>query len=218
MRRRVFARLALAAVAALGLGADRPSDVRGIRHWSYPEFTRVAIELSRPTRASLDRLGADARAGRPERLYLDLADLWVGHHLDAPIPVGDGLLRGIRVGQFKSDTARVVIDLAALRPAPDPHADESAPRADRRVRDARPAGAARAAARGRRAAQPRARTEPAGGASAGHAPRADGGGGRGARRQRPRRARPGRAAREGRHARRGARARAAAQRRAASAW
>jgi N-acetylmuramoyl-L-alanine amidase len=98
-------------VALLGLGADRPSDVRGIRHWSYPEFTRVAIELSRPTRASLDRLGADARAGRPERLYLDLADLWVGHHLDAPIPVGDGLLRGIRVGQFTSDTARVVIDL-----------------------------------------------------------------------------------------------------------
>lgn len=111
MRRRWLARLALVAVAACGLGADRPSDVRGIRHWSYPEFTRVAIELSRPTAARLDRLGADPSAGRPERLYLDLADLWVGHHLDAPIPVADGLLRGIRVGQFTSDTARVVIDL-----------------------------------------------------------------------------------------------------------
>jgi N-acetylmuramoyl-L-alanine amidase len=82
-----------------------------VRHWSYPEFTRVAIELTRPTEARLERLGADAEAGRPERLYLDLAGLWVGHHLDAPIPVGDGLLRGIRVGQFKSDMARVVIDL-----------------------------------------------------------------------------------------------------------
>jgi N-acetylmuramoyl-L-alanine amidase len=109
--RRLLARLALAAVAVLLLGADRPSDVRGIRHWSYPEFTRVAIELTRPTQARLDRLGADAKAGRPERLYLDLSGLWVGHHLDAPIPVGDGLLRGIRVGQFTSDTARVVIDL-----------------------------------------------------------------------------------------------------------
>ena len=111
MRRRWLARLALALVAACGLGADRPSDVRGVRHWSYPQFTRVAIELSRPTKARLDRLAADPGAGRPERLYLDLADLWVGHHLDAPIPVGDGLLRGIRVGQFTSDTARVVIDL-----------------------------------------------------------------------------------------------------------
>jgi N-acetylmuramoyl-L-alanine amidase len=109
--RRLGSRLALAALAALLLGADRPSDVRGIRHWSYPEFTRVAIELTRPTQARIDRLGADLAAGRPERLYLDLAGLWVGHHLDAPIPVGDGLLRGIRVGQFKSDTARVVIDL-----------------------------------------------------------------------------------------------------------
>jgi N-acetylmuramoyl-L-alanine amidase len=111
MRRRVLLRLLLVAASALALGADRPSDVRGIRHWSYPQFTRVAIELARPTEARIDRLGADARAGRPERLYLDLAGLWVGHHLDAPIPVGDGLLRGIRVGQFTRDTARVVIDL-----------------------------------------------------------------------------------------------------------
>jgi N-acetylmuramoyl-L-alanine amidase len=109
--KRLLARLALVAVAALALGADRPSDVRSVRHWSYPEFTRVAIELARPTEARIDRLGADPGAGRPERLYLDLSGLWVGHHLDAPIPVGDGLLRGIRVGQFTSDTARVVIDL-----------------------------------------------------------------------------------------------------------
>jgi N-acetylmuramoyl-L-alanine amidase len=111
VKRRLAPRLALAALAALALGADRESDVRGIRHWSYPEFTRVAIELTRPTRARIDRLAADPAAGRPERLYLDLAGLWVGHHLDAPIPVGDGLLRGIRVGQFESRTARVVIDL-----------------------------------------------------------------------------------------------------------
>jgi N-acetylmuramoyl-L-alanine amidase len=109
--RRILSRLALVAVAALALGADRPSDVRGIRHWSYPEFTRVAIELTRPTQASIKRLAADPAADRPERLYLDLGGLWVGHHLDAPIPVGDGLLRGIRVGQFESRTARVVIDL-----------------------------------------------------------------------------------------------------------
>jgi N-acetylmuramoyl-L-alanine amidase len=111
VKRRFAHRVAVAALAALALGADRESDVRGIRHWSYPEFTRVAIELTRPTQARIDRLAADAAAGRPERLYLDLANLWVGHHLDAPIPVGDGLLRGIRVGQFERDTARVVIDL-----------------------------------------------------------------------------------------------------------
>jgi N-acetylmuramoyl-L-alanine amidase len=109
--RRIARAFALAVVAALALGADRPADVHRIRTWSYPEFTRVAIELTRPTEARVDRLGADATAGRPERLYLDLSGLWVGHHFDAPMPVGDGLLRGIRVGQFTSDTTRVVIDL-----------------------------------------------------------------------------------------------------------
>ena len=101
----------LVAFAATGVAAERAPDVRAIRHWSYPDFTRVAIELNRPAQVRVDRLGADSRAGRPERLYLDLGGLWVGHHLDDPIPVGDGLLRGIRAGQFTSDTARVVIDL-----------------------------------------------------------------------------------------------------------
>jgi N-acetylmuramoyl-L-alanine amidase len=103
--------VALGALAALLLGADRPPEVRGIRHWSYPEFTRVAIQLVHPTETEVRRLAPDPGANRPERLYLDLPRIWVGHHLDAPIPVGDGLLRGVRVGQFTSDTARVVIDL-----------------------------------------------------------------------------------------------------------
>jgi N-acetylmuramoyl-L-alanine amidase len=109
--RRALRLCLLTALAAASLGADRESDVRAIRHWSYPDFTRVAIELTRPTQARIDRLGADHQSGRPERLYLDLSGLWVGHHLDQPIPVGDGLLRGIRAGQFTSNTARVVIDL-----------------------------------------------------------------------------------------------------------
>jgi N-acetylmuramoyl-L-alanine amidase len=112
--RRARRRLGLAALgvaASLLLGAERPPELFRIDHWSYPDFTRVAIEIARPSAAQLKRLPADASAGRPERLYLDLPGLWVGHHLDAPIPVGDGLLRGVRVGQFTSDTTRVVIDL-----------------------------------------------------------------------------------------------------------
>jgi N-acetylmuramoyl-L-alanine amidase len=125
-RRRVLPRLLLAVLAASLVGADRPSDVRGVQHWSYPEFTRVVIELARPVRTEVERLPADAAAGRPERLYLDLPRIWVGRHLDAPIPVSDGLLRGVRVGQFQSDTARVVIDLQRyhrhrLRTLTNPH-------------------------------------------------------------------------------------------------
>jgi N-acetylmuramoyl-L-alanine amidase len=111
MKGRGLHRLALLAAVALSIGADRPSDIRGIQHWSYPDFTRVSVEVSRPGQVRVDRLAADPASGRPERLYLDLGGLWVGHHLDEPIPIGDGLLRGVRIGQYKSDTARVVIDL-----------------------------------------------------------------------------------------------------------
>jgi hypothetical protein len=109
--------LALASGAALAQepAADAHADrtkVLGVRHWSYPSYTRVVIELTGPVEARLQRLPADAAAGRPERLYFDLPGVWVGHEWDTPKPVEDGLLAAIRLGQFESGAARAVIDLA----------------------------------------------------------------------------------------------------------
>lgn len=97
------------------LGADRPpglADVRDVRHWSYESYTRVVVELSGPSaRTEVKRLAADRRAGRPERIYLDLPNVWVGTRYADPIPVGDGLLRGIRLGQNRPTASRLVVDL-----------------------------------------------------------------------------------------------------------
>jgi N-acetylmuramoyl-L-alanine amidase len=87
------------------------SEVRAIRHWSYPGFSRVWIELSRPAVPRVNRLGADPKAGRPERLYLDLEGVWIGREHTEAIHVGDGLLEGVRLGQNTPTTTRVVIDL-----------------------------------------------------------------------------------------------------------
>jgi N-acetylmuramoyl-L-alanine amidase len=106
--------LALAGASALLLGADRPAglgDVVAIRHWSYPDYTRVVVELSQPVRTVLRELPADLGAGKPARLYLDLAGVWVGRRFQEGLPVGDGLLQGVRVGQNTLSTARLVIDL-----------------------------------------------------------------------------------------------------------
>ncbi len=94
--------------------AERPRDmgeVRAVRHWSYPGFSRVWIELSRPAVPRVNHLGADPKAGRPERLYLDLEGVWIGRDHSEPIRVGDGLLEGVRLGQNTPSTTRVVIDL-----------------------------------------------------------------------------------------------------------
>ena len=102
--------LAPGMLRAQGDALARPGVV-AVRHWSYPTYTRVVLELEAPVSTSIERLPADAAANRPERLYVDLPGVWVGHDWDTPVPVGDGLLEGIRLGQFKSDRARLVLDL-----------------------------------------------------------------------------------------------------------
>ena len=109
-----LSRVLLAAVALALLGIARPAglgDVVAIRHWSYPEFTRVVVELSRPVETEVLRLPADPRAQRPERLYVDLEGIWVGRDHADGIPVGDGLLQDVRLGQNTLTRTRLVIDL-----------------------------------------------------------------------------------------------------------
>lgn len=115
MRARSPARLGLLGVCALSLlGVERPpglGDVVEVRHWSYDEYTRVVVELSRDAESQVKRLPANPAAGRPERLYVDIPGIWVGRRYAEPIPVRDGLLRGVRVGQNTLHRTRVVLDL-----------------------------------------------------------------------------------------------------------
>ncbi len=106
----------LIATAAALLGADRPEglgDVAEVRHWSYPDYTRVVVEVDQPFRIKEEpqRLPANAAAGRPERLYLDIEGVWVGRRYLDGIEVGDGLLQDIRLGQNTLTATRIVLDL-----------------------------------------------------------------------------------------------------------
>ncbi len=97
------------------MGAGRGpgmGDVNDVRTWSYPDYTRVVVELTQAVEARAQRLGANSAAARPERLYLDLPNVWVGRRFEQGIAVGDGLLHGVRLGQNTLENARVVIDLA----------------------------------------------------------------------------------------------------------
>ena len=99
------------------MGVERPKglgDVRDVRTWSYSGYTRVVLELSREVRlpeTGLVRLAPNRFAGRPERLYLDVPDIWVGRRYEEGIEVGDGLLAGVRLGQNTLRHSRLVIDL-----------------------------------------------------------------------------------------------------------
>jgi len=109
--------VSLFCVAPVLMGVERPpglGDVQEVRTWSYEDYTRVVVELTKEISVepgSEVRLAANARAGRPERLYVDLPGIWVGRRYDAGIEVGDGLLDGVRLGQNTLRNTRLVIDL-----------------------------------------------------------------------------------------------------------
>jgi len=108
------AALWLALLALPLLGVDRPEgldDVAAVRHWSYPDYTRVVVELSGEVQLKNSPRMLPPSAGRPERLYLDLSGVWVGRRYAEGLPVGDGLLRAVRIGQNTRTDVRVVLDL-----------------------------------------------------------------------------------------------------------
>ncbi len=84
-----------------------------IRWWSNPDYTRIAIELDRNAAWSAHKLG-DGGVGKPGRIYLDIKDAKLGAGV-TDTAIGDGLLKGVRVSQYRSDVARVVLDTLNIK-------------------------------------------------------------------------------------------------------
>lgn len=110
-RLRVFLALFWAASAVAPAAADQSSDpaIENIRHVSVQGYTRVIVTLSAKADYKHFQLAADRT--RPPRIVIDFSPARVEAAAQAPTPVGDGLLKDIRTGQFAADTARVVLDL-----------------------------------------------------------------------------------------------------------
>ena len=86
--------------------ANKRTLVTGIRHWSTPDYTRVAIDLQD---------GVQYETGRvpnPDRVYFDLHNTYLSSTLKGKsFDVEDGFLRRIRVAQFQRGETRVVLEL-----------------------------------------------------------------------------------------------------------
>jgi N-acetylmuramoyl-L-alanine amidase len=83
--------------------------VTGIRHWSTPDYTRVAIDLESDIKFGSQRIA------HPDRIFFDLrgtklASTLVGKSFD----VDDGFLKKIRVAQFQPGRTRVVLEVDNL--------------------------------------------------------------------------------------------------------
>lgn len=83
--------------------------VTSIRHWSTPDYTRVAIDLE-------DEVSYEAgRIADPDRIFFDLHDTKLASELvGKTFDVDDGFLRKIRVAQYQPGQTRVVLEVKDL--------------------------------------------------------------------------------------------------------
>ncbi len=80
--------------------------VTGIRHWSTPDYTRVAVDLQDAVDFQFGRIP------NPDRVFFDLH----GTHLSSTLKgksfdVEDGFLHKIRVAQYQRHETRIVLEL-----------------------------------------------------------------------------------------------------------
>lgn len=84
--------------------------VFNVRFWSGESSTRVVLDVERQVALRYDRIQ------HPERLWVDLQRTRLHPNLtDRSFPVGDGLLRQIRIAQNRDDVVRIVLDFKEVR-------------------------------------------------------------------------------------------------------
>ena len=83
--------------------------VTGLRHWSTPDYTRVAIDIEQEVKYESQRIA------HPDRIFFDLRDTKLASTLvGKTFDVDDGFLKKIRVAEFQPGRTRVVLEVDDL--------------------------------------------------------------------------------------------------------
>lgn len=106
MRRLLHIGVAIALMLMPIVAHAASSEVKELRYWSGPEYTRVVIELDSLVDFSINRLGS------PDRIYIDVNGSVLPSTVKSELKVNDGLIGSIRAGQYQASTVRVVMDMA----------------------------------------------------------------------------------------------------------
>lgn len=80
--------------------------VTGVRHWSTPDYTRVAIDVDTEVKYEAGRIPA------PDRIFFDIYNTKLAPELmGKSFDVNDGFLRKVRVAQYQRGLTRVVLEV-----------------------------------------------------------------------------------------------------------
>ncbi len=81
------------------------AELKDFRYWDNKDFVRFVFDLSRPVEFTNGKLS------KPERLFFDLKNTKVAKNLRKNVAVNHELVKSVRLGQYSTDTARIVFDL-----------------------------------------------------------------------------------------------------------
>jgi len=90
--------------------ARAQGSITGIRYHTYPDFTRVVLDLDGMATATPGFVKGDS-----PRIFIDLSPGKVGA-LQQSLALDDGRVRLVRGGQYRDEVARVVLELDSARP------------------------------------------------------------------------------------------------------
>lgn len=99
---------------ATGPSGQSQALVTDLRYWSNPDYTRIVITLDREVTFTPHKLRCDNQASIPERIYIDFAGARIAPGVK-DVSIEDGLLKAARVGQYRPDVVRVVLDVQNIR-------------------------------------------------------------------------------------------------------
>jgi N-acetylmuramoyl-L-alanine amidase len=88
--------------------------VTEVRHWSTPDYTRVAVTLDHEVPFEKHEIARTPGSSALSRIYFDINGARLAGGVK-DIPIGDGLLKSARVAQYRADTVRVVLDIENIR-------------------------------------------------------------------------------------------------------
>ncbi|QAR34524.1 N-acetylmuramoyl-L-alanine amidase [Geovibrio thiophilus] len=95
-----------------GVKAGGTSDkvVKSIRHFAASDYTRVVIDLNKPTEFMKHWLRENPEFNKPPRLFIDLQTDSIDSSIPKEIDIKDGLLRSVRWAPNRPGVTRIVLD------------------------------------------------------------------------------------------------------------